>query len=61
MSTIGKPNTSASTSKSALSGSIFPSNSKYVYSNGVLRKENTENKSSRQSSGQMSRQQENLN
>ena len=61
MSTLGKPNTSAS-SKSALSGNVFPQNSKYVYSNGVLRKENSNNnKTSRQSSGNVSRQQENLN
>ena len=62
MSTLGKPNTSASTSKSALSGNVFPANSKFVYSNGVLRKENSNNnKTSRQSSGNVSRQQENLN
>ena len=47
MSTIGKPNTSASTSKSAMSSSIFPQNSKYVYQNGVLRKEISDTKTSR--------------
>lgn len=40
-SSIGKPQTTAS-SKSALSGSLFNANSKYVYSNGVLRKETLE-------------------
>jgi hypothetical protein len=37
-SQIGKPQTTAS-SKSALSGSLFQPNSKYIYSNGALRKD----------------------